>query len=56
VESIISACPILAKVQYIQRHDAVCAQMHCNLWKKIGGKIIEQTGLWPCTEISKNTT
>ena len=25
---IISACPILAKEQYIKRHDRVCAQLH----------------------------
>ena len=30
----ISACPILAKEQYIKRHDRVCVQLHFNIWKK----------------------
>ena len=28
---IISACPILAKEQYIKRYDRVCAQLHFNI-------------------------
>jgi len=36
VEHIISACTVLAKEQYIQRHDAVCAELHCNMCKEIG--------------------
>jgi hypothetical protein len=39
VERIISACPILAKEQYIQRHDTVCAELHCNMCKEMGGKL-----------------
>jgi hypothetical protein len=39
VERIISAGPILAKEQYIQRHDTVCAEMHSNICKKIEEKI-----------------
>jgi len=31
-----SACPILAKEQYIKRHDRVCAQLHFNICKKTG--------------------
>jgi hypothetical protein len=31
VEHIISACSILAKGQYIKRHDTVCAQLHFNI-------------------------
>jgi hypothetical protein len=31
-----SACPILAKEQYIKRHDRVCAQLHFNICKKRG--------------------
>jgi hypothetical protein len=27
MEHIISACPILAKEQYVKRHDRVCAQL-----------------------------
>jgi len=42
VERIISACPILAKEQYIQRHDTVCAELHCNMCKEIGGKLYKK--------------
>jgi len=28
IDHIISACPLLAKEQYIKRHDRVCAQVH----------------------------
>jgi len=31
-----SACPILAKEQYIKRHDRVCAQLHFNICKETG--------------------
>ena len=31
IDHIISACPILAKEQYIKRHDRVCAQLHFNI-------------------------
>jgi len=33
---IISAWPILAKEQYIKRHDRVCAQLHFNIFKETG--------------------
>ena len=33
---IISTCPILAKEQYIKRHDRVCAQLHFNICKETG--------------------
>ena len=35
-DHIISACPILAKEQYIKRHDRVCAQLHFNICKETG--------------------
>ena len=35
-DHIISACPILAKEQYIKRHDTVCAQLHFNICKETG--------------------
>jgi hypothetical protein len=38
-EHIISACPILAKEQYIKTHDRVCAQLHFNICKKTGVKL-----------------
>jgi len=39
VEHIISACPILAKEQYIKRHDIVCAQLHFNIYNEIDVKL-----------------
>jgi len=38
VKHIISACTVLGKEQYIQRHGTVCAELHCNISKVIGGK------------------
>ena len=34
IDHIISTCPILAKEQYIKRHDRVCAQLHFNICKE----------------------
>jgi len=39
VEHIISACPILAKEQYIKRYDTVSAQLHFNVCKEIRAKL-----------------
>jgi len=36
IDHIISACPILAKEQYIKRHDRVSAQLHFNICKETG--------------------
>jgi len=36
IDHIISACPILAKEQYIKRHDRVCTQLHFNICKETG--------------------
>jgi hypothetical protein len=36
IDCIISACPILAKDQYIKRHDRVSAQLHFNICKEMG--------------------
>jgi hypothetical protein len=38
------ACPILAKQQYIKRHDKVCAQLHFNIRKELGVKLDRE--LW----------
>jgi hypothetical protein len=35
----LSACPILAKQQYIKRNNAVCAQVHFNICKEIWVKL-----------------
>jgi len=34
LDHIITACPILAKEQYIKRHDRVCEQIHFNICRK----------------------
>jgi hypothetical protein len=39
LEHIISACPVLAKEQYIKRHDRVCAQLHFNIRREIRVKL-----------------
>jgi len=36
IDHIVSACPILAKEQYIKRHDRVCAELHLNICKETG--------------------
>jgi len=36
IDHITSACPILAKEQYIKRHDRMCAQLHFNICKETG--------------------
>jgi hypothetical protein len=35
-DHIIPACPVLAKEQYVKRHDIVSAQIHFNICKEIG--------------------
>jgi hypothetical protein len=44
VDHIISACPILAKGQYIKRHDRVSTQLHFNICKETGVKLDSE--LW----------
>jgi hypothetical protein len=36
IDHIISVCPILAKEQYVKRHDKVSAQIYFNICKEIG--------------------
>jgi hypothetical protein len=36
IDHIISACPALAKEQYVKRHDRVSAQIHFNICKELG--------------------
>ena len=45
VDHIISACAILAKEQYIKRHDRVCAQLHFNICKETGVQLDKNTGM-----------
>jgi len=42
VEQIISECLILGKEQYIERNDTVCAELHCNMCREIGGKLYNE--------------
>jgi hypothetical protein len=44
-DHVISACPMLAKEQYIKRHDKVCAQLHFNICKEIRVKLDKITGI-----------
>jgi len=39
IDHIISACPILAKEQYISRHDRVSAQLHFNICTETGAQL-----------------
>jgi hypothetical protein len=43
MEHVTSTCPILAKEEYIKRHDTVCAEMHGNMCRETGGTIRHQT-------------
>ena len=43
VENIISACPILAKEQYVKKHDRVCAQLHISTCKETGVQLDKKT-------------
>jgi hypothetical protein len=45
MEHIVSACPMLAKEQYIKRHDRVCSQLHFDICKEIGVKWTVNTGM-----------
>jgi hypothetical protein len=38
-EHIISANPVLAKEEYVKRHDRVSAELHCNTRKEMGVKL-----------------
>ena len=38
------AMPVLAKEQYIKRHDSVCAELHCKVSKEIAAQL--DTGQW----------
>jgi hypothetical protein len=51
VDHIMSACPVLAKKQYIKRHDRMCAQLHFNTCKEIGVKLDSE--LW-CEHVPKS--
>jgi hypothetical protein len=50
-DRIMPACPILAKEQYIKRHDRVCAQLYFNICKELGVKLDSE--LW-CEHVPKS--
>jgi dGTP triphosphohydrolase len=56
IDHIISACPILAKEQYvyIKRHDRVTAQLHFNICKETGIQLDKKTLVRTCIKISRN--
>ena len=39
IDHIISASPIVAKEQYIRRHERVCAKLRCNICKETGVQV-----------------
>jgi len=56
VGQIITACTVLAKGRYIQRHDTVCAELPCNMsyrhvqnWQKDGTYRDMTQGVLNCT-------
>jgi hypothetical protein len=51
---IISVRPVLAKEQYIKRHDRVSTQLHFNICKEIGVQLEKKTLVGTCTKISRN--
>jgi len=53
VEHIISACPVLAKEQHIQKHDKNCAPLHFNTRKELGEKLETITCMTMCQNRSK---
>ena len=53
IDHIISACPMLAKQQYIKRHDIECAQLHFNIARKQGYNWTNNTGMNMCQNQQK---
>ena len=45
-DHIITACPKLAKEQYIKRHDRVCAQIQWNICKEMGVRVEKKNKQW----------
>jgi hypothetical protein len=52
IAHIISACPVLAKEQYVKGHDRVSAQTHFNICKEIGVQLDKKPLVRACTKIS----
>ena len=49
IDQLTSGCPVLAKNEYLMRHDQVCTHLHNSMWKALG---IETTDKWH-THMSK---
>jgi hypothetical protein len=54
IDHITSACQILAKEQYVKRHDKVRAKIHFNICKEIGVQLEQKTLVRTCTKFSSN--
>jgi len=54
IDHIISACPVLAKEQYVKRHDKVSAQIHFNKCKEIVVQLDKKPLVRTCTKTSSN--
>ena len=54
IDHIISVCPILAKEQYVKRHDKVSAQIHFNICNEIGVQLDKKTLVRTCTKLVSN--
>ena len=54
IDHIISACPILAKEQFIKIHDRLCTQLHFNICKEAGVQLDKITLVRTCAKISRN--
>ena len=54
IDHIISACPILAKEQYFERRDSVCAQLYFDICKETGVELDKKTLELTCAKISRN--
>jgi len=54
IDHIISACPILAKEEYVKWHDKLSAQILFNICKEIGVQLDKKTLVRTCTKLSSN--
>jgi hypothetical protein len=54
IDHIISACPILAKEEYVKWHDKLSAQIHFNRCKETGVQLDKKTLVQICTKLNSN--
>jgi len=48
IDHSISACPILAKEQYMKRYDRVCALLLFSIYKETGVQLVKNAGMNMC--------